>query len=421
MNPRREAARILGGILNDQGSLSSLAPASADAALVQELCYGVCRHYFELAQVASSLLEKPLRKKDRDVWCLLLVGLYQLFYLRVPDHAAINETVAAVRKPWARGLVNAVLREARRRWPDYSAENFADPALCWSHPAWLIDKLRRDWPDHWTDILRANNERAPMTLRVNRRRTSRDDYLERLLAAGIGAHQGTLGEDALILDAPVPVQALPGFQDGLCSVQDEASQLAAALLRLDAGQRVLDACAAPGGKTCAMLERAGDLDLLSLDNDAARLERIRDNLARLGLQARVECADAARPGQWWDGRPFDRILLDVPCSGTGVIRRHPDIKLLRKAEDVEGMRERQQAILTAAWPLLKPGGFLLYSTCSVLIEENNAQIAKFLHHTPDARAAALPGDWGQPCEIGRQLLPGTANSDGFYYALLEKY
>ncbi|MEX2366878.1 MAG: 16S rRNA (cytosine(967)-C(5))-methyltransferase RsmB [Pseudohongiellaceae bacterium] len=421
-NVRLQAARVLTNILQNQGSLSVLQTRATgnDNALLQELCYGVCRHYHELSPVLASLLKSPLKKKDLDIQCLLLLGLYQLFYLRIPDHAAINETVSAVRKPWARGLVNAVLRESLRRYPDYSPDNAASPGQRYSHPDWLVSRLQQDWPDHFEMILAGNNARAPMTLRVNARQTSRDEYLDLLSGHNIAARPGGLAPMSVIPDQPVPVNSLPGFTQGLVSVQDEASQLAATLLRPEAGMRVLDACAAPGGKTCALLELEPDLQLLALDNDAERLARVQSNLERLNLNAELQCADAGALDSWYQGEAFDRILLDAPCSATGVIRRHPDIKLLRTESQVRDLTSRQADLLSALWAALKPGGIMLYSTCSTLIEENSLQIANFIGRFPDARALPLVVDWGLACQYGRQLLPGQANCDGFYYALLEK-
>lgn len=419
-NPRLRAAALLQDIVQDRASLGVLAQSGEDpdSALVQELCYGVCRHYHELLALAARYLKKALRNKDLDVLCLILLGLYQLFYLRIPAHAAINETVSCVRKTWARGLVNAVLRSAQREFPDYSASVHEDESARFSHPPWLLEALKRDWPDHYPDIMQANNARAPMTLRVNLSRLSREDYLQHLQDAGIQAGAGRLASTSIVLDKPCPVQALPGFEEGLVSVQDEASQLVIPLLQLSPGLTVLDACAAPGGKTCAMLEAVEGLDVLALDNDPQRLQRVADNLARLDLQARLDCRDARTA--FTDTNRFDRILLDAPCSATGVIRRHPDIKLLRSPEQVAELKVRQQAILAAVWPALKPGGLLLYSTCSLLLDENSRQIAAFLQKTPDACALPLDVPWGQALETGRQLLPGEYNQDGFYYALLQK-
>lgn len=432
-NPRAAAARIVDQVLRQGRSLSALleAPACApgDRPLVQELSYGTVRCYFRLERIARGLLQKPLKERDGDLRALLLLGLYQLLEMRVPEHAAVSETVAAVtdlQKPWARGLVNAVLRRFLRERAARVAAAQADAEGRWNHPQWLIDSLRAAWPAQWEAILRANNQRPPMTLRVNQSRTSPQEYLRALEDAGIPATASPRLAEAVTLAEPVEVGRLPGFAQGLVSVQDEAAQLAAGLLQLAAGQRVLDVCAAPGGKTAHILETAA-VDLVALDIDAQRLARVRDTLARLGQQARLIAGDAARPADWWDGRPFDRILLDAPCSATGVIRRHPDIKLLRQAADIPRLAATQALILDSVWPLLKPGGILLYATCSVLPAENTAQITAFLQRQPDAVCRDWPLAWGRVQPAGAQLLPGdgggddgSGGMDGFYYACLYK-
>lgn len=426
LSERLYSCRILAGILRQEGSLASLAQTadrdSLNLALVQELCYGVCRWYHRLDYCARRLLAKPLRSKDSDLHCLILLGLYQLYFMRIPPHAAVNETVAvvdALGKPWARGLINALLREAQRREEELAGAAAADYAAWYSHPQWLLDRLKQDWPAVYREILDANNSRAPMTLRVNAQKLGRPDYLALLQEAGLPATAGQLTTTALLLETPCDVHRLPGFADGLVSVQDEASQLAAHLLPLAPGLRVLDACAAPGGKTCALLEREPTLRVLALDQDAKRLLRVHENLDRLGLQADVRCSELSQD-QTLAPASFDRILLDVPCSATGVIRRHPDIKLLRSAAEVATLVERQAALLAHAWTLLAPGGYLLYSTCSVLKAENSDQISAFLDHHPEAQLQPLAIPGAQVCAGGLQLLPGTAHADGFFYALLQK-
>lgn len=424
------AVKCLQSLFAGKGSLSTLLPAlerdqpDANAPLIREYCYGVCRRYHRLVALAALIMDKPLRKKDADISCLILLGLYQLVYMRTPDHAAINETVSLTRqlkKPWARGLVNAVLRQAQRDGERLEAALDTDPVARYSHPRWLIDNLARDWPEDFPAILNGNNTQAPMTLRVNTCHTTRADYLARLAHAGLAARAGDLAPTAVVLDEPVDVAGLPGFPEALVSVQDEASQLAPLLLDPAPGQRVLDACAAPGGKTCALLEHAGgNLDLVALDNSEERLRRVHDNLARLGLAATVTCADAGAPDQWWDGRPFDAILLDAPCTGTGVIRRHPDIKLLRQASDLPDLAARQAGLLAALWPCLAPGGKLLYSTCSVLRDENARQLAAFLRDHADAAAVPIARPGAIPCDPGIQFFPVVQGNDGFYYGLLQK-
>ncbi len=395
-----------------------------ERALTQELCYGVLRYYPRLAFLAARLLNKPLKRKDLDVQQLILIGLYQLIYLKVPVHAAVAETVAATRllgKDWAAGLVNALLRGFQRGAAPLLAQADADPVAHYAHPFWWLTQLQSDWPAHWQDILDANNQRPPMTLRVNALRNSRDDYAAQLQAAGIIAHPVPLAPQALTLEKPVDVAQLPGFGDGAVSVQDAAAQLVAPLLNLAPGQRVLDACAAPGGKTAHLLESESQLQVQALDSDAQRLTRVEDTLRRLQLAAELRHGDAADPQDWWDGKAFDRILLDAPCSGSGVIRRHPDIKLLRTAQDIVALAQQQRRLLDALWPLLAQGGILLYATCSVLMAENQHNLAQFLATHSDAREQPIDTDWGHTQTPGRQLLPGEHGMDGFYYARLMKH
>lgn len=396
-----------------------------DRALTQDLCYGVLRWGPRLEALAGALLDKPLGARDTDVQCLILIGLYQLLYTRIPAHAAVAATVSvtgALRKSWARGMVNAVLRRCQRERESLLACVDADEAAALAHPRWLLDRLRVDWPQDWRRIAEANNEHPPMCLRVNRLRGTRQAYLEELQAAGFTAVPAPHTSEGLTLDRPVDVSRLPGFAEGEVSVQDAAAQQAAALLDLHAGQRVLDLCAAPGGKTAHILERGIELaGLLAVDIDAARLARVRETLDRLGLAAELRCAGASRVGEWWDGAPFDRILLDAPCSGTGVIRRHPDIKRLRRAEDIAALAARQRELLDAAWRTLAPGGMLLYATCSIIHEENNAQIGDFLARHGDARLRAhADADWGRMLPFGTQILPGESGMDGFFYACVDK-
>jgi 16S rRNA (cytosine967-C5)-methyltransferase len=421
------AAQILLSLLQQRGSLASLLSADVLAranspALLQEFCYGVCRWYPRLQFYLSQLLDKPLRSKDQDVHCLLLVGLYQLLFMRTPDHACVNETVASIEqlgKPWAKALVNAVLRNAQRRHDELLALAERDYSLWYAHPQWLLDRLKKDWPQHYRAILDANNQRAPMTLRVNRRQATREQAIGLLASAGTAVLPGALSATALYLAQPMDTAVLPGFIEGLVSVQDEASQLVATLLPLAPNLRVLDACAAPGGKTCALLEAEPSLQVLALDNEARRLPRMQQNLERLGLHADVRCGDITQESAATLGM-FDRILLDVPCSATGVIRRHPDIKVLRTSAEVDALVAKQQALLQAAWPLLTPGGYLLYSTCSLLKAENSDQLQRFVATTPAAVAVPITVAGALACEVGVQLLPQEGGHDGFYYGLLLK-
>lgn len=426
MNARVIAAQALGRVLGEGESLATVLPSAlahadpGERGLLQELCYGVCRWQPQLRFLLDRLLARPLASGEQVLRGLLLAGLYQLWHLRVPEHAAVAETVAAVRplrKPWAAGLVNAVLRSALRRRAELEALIEADAEARAAHPRWLLDWLRRDWPDDWPAIVAANNVRPPFTLRINRLRLDRETYWQRLATAGYDAGPAAV-ETALTLSTPTDPAILPGFAEGWVSVQDAGAQLAASLLAARPGQRVLDACAAPGGKTGHLLECVPDLNLTALDCDAGRLERVRDTLIRLRLNARLLAGDARRPADWWDGALYDRILLDAPCSATGVIRRHPDIKLLRRESDIAALAERQQALLTELWPLLRPGGRLLYVTCSVLRAENERVVAAFLAAHPDAHEQPIVAGWGRTLSHGRQILPGEGGMDGFYYAAL---
>ena len=423
MNPRLAAARALTAVLSGKASLGSSLPPQLDKvehhdrALAQDLAFGAARWQPRLQLLAEKLLEKPFKAADKDVEALLLIGLYQLLHSRIPEHAAIGETVgcaAALKKPWAKSLLNAVLRRAQREHETLYAELERDPVLHTAHPRWLQKQLKAFWPEHWQAICAANNAHPPLILRVNRRHGSRDAYLEELRNAGLAAEPCTFSRDGVRLLQPCDVTTLPGFKEGRVSVQDEAAQLAADLLELAPGQRVLDACAAPGGKTCHLLEVEPALgEVVAVDLEAKRLVRVR-------LDATLIAADGRDTGAWWDGRPFQRILLDAPCSATGVIRRHPDIKLTRKPEDIPALAQLQGELLDALWPTLAPGGILLYATCSVLPTENSETIAAFLARTSDAQEVAIAGEFGLQPAHGRQLLPQLDGHDGFYYAKLFK-
>ncbi|HEY9035846.1 MAG TPA: 16S rRNA (cytosine(967)-C(5))-methyltransferase RsmB [Pseudomonadales bacterium] len=427
MNLRASAANIISALLQQHGSLSSALEQTQlperDRAWLQALCFEVMRYCPTLQALTDPLLDKPLKARDQDIYALLLIGICQLRYMRVAEHAAINETVQAcidLRKGWAKGLINAVLRQYQRRQSEL--EQALSPAAAAAHPPWLWQAIQRDWPDHAERIIACNNSHPPMTLRVNRQHETRDIYQDRLDHAGITATPCAHAPDGLRLHTPVPVDALPGFHQGEASVQDESAQLAALLLPATAGLRVLDACAAPGGKTGHWLEIEPQLIMTALDIDTNRLRRVEENLQRLDFVDVTLCSgDLGYPAEWWDGTPFDAILLDAPCSGTGVIRRHPDIKLLRKASAIRELVEEQRVLLAAAWSMLAPNGILLYSTCSILPEENTAQIDAFLNATPDAREEPIDAGWGVACSHGRQILPDVDGGDGFYYARLRKH
>jgi 16S rRNA (cytosine967-C5)-methyltransferase len=433
---RATAAQILARLLRQQGSLASLLPRASDVAdqdqnqmaLLRELCFGTCRWYHKLNLELGALIDKPLKNKDVDIHCLLLLGMYQLEHMRLADHAAVSETVNAtvlLKKGWAKSLVNGVLRQYQRQLAGTDHSN-SDSSLTYAD--WLVDAINADWPQQGSDILSAGNQHPPMTLRVNLARVGRAAYLDQLAIAGIAAQPGALAESAIYLAQGRAVNTLPGFSEGLVSVQDEASQLIPGLLYADNGQRILDACAAPGGKTCHVLEHlaqsgAEPLTLLALDIEARRLKRIDDNLQRLMLASpavHLQAADSSEPASWWDGTPFDRILLDAPCSATGIVRRQPDIKVLRQADDVTRLVALQHKLLVNLWACLAPGGVMVYSTCSVLRDENDRQVVRFLTETPDAEALPITADWGVVTDAGRQLLPTDQGPDGFYFAVLRK-
>jgi 16S rRNA (cytosine967-C5)-methyltransferase len=399
-------------------ALGRLAPDERSA--LQALCYGTCRWFHQLDSELQGRLKKPLRKPDRMVHHLMLAGLFQLRFSQHAAYAILNESVEACRaldKPHLTGLVNGVLRAAERE----GSPEPANDSSRYSHPAWMVEKLRHNWPDEWPAILDSNNAQAPMTLRVNALRFTRDQYLDLLNEAGIDATATRFAPFGIQLANPVPVDQLPWFTEGAVSVQDEAAQLCTTLLDLAPGQRVLDACAAPGGKTCAILESCGDLgEVVAIDDSASRLPRVQENLDRLDLPATLVHSDAANKEQWWDGQAFDRILLDVPCSASGVIRRHPDIKLLRRESDIVPLAGIQLGLLDALWSILKPGGRLVYATCSVFPQENHRIIQRFCKQQATAILVEPEVPWGRDMGAGRQLLPDPTSHDGFFYAVLEK-
>ncbi len=428
-NTRAIAAKILTELQKGNGSLSSHLTKQtelSDHALLQETLYGSCRWFHLLEWLLNQLLSRPLKAKDIELKSLLIVGLYQLRELSIPNYAVINETVSAadrLGKSWGRSLVNGVLRNYLRTQTELEEQLGAAPlSVTSSHPGWFVDELLEQWPDQSEQILTHNNFRPPMTLRVNLQATTRDEVLEALHAEAISASPGALCEASVYLQQPRAVECLPGFKEGKLSVQDEASQLAVGLLALRPGQTVLDACAAPGGKTCHILESERSLtSILSLDKGSNRLLRVQENLTRLGLEASLVCADATDTQNWWNGEGFDRILLDAPCSATGVIRRHPDIKLLRSQESLHSLQLSQRNLLHALWPCLKSNGLLLYTTCSILQQENQSIIEGFLQRTDNAKYEGIAADWGVECRYGRQLLAGANDGpDGFFFCLLRK-
>jgi len=434
INVRTQAARCIAAVLGKGESLTNALESvrdkvnPRDTGLLYEMCFGVMRHYYRLDALTGKLLSKRLKPRDRDVYALILVGLYQLNYMRVPNHAALNETVQGTRdlsKQWARGLVNAILRNYLRDSERLLNEVGALPQVEHELPDWLSARLKKAWSESFTTICTTSQSHPPMSLRVNLGKTGRDDYLCELEKAEIDASAIDGTEAGIQLESAVNVETLPGFAGGAVSVQDAAAQLASQLLDADEGERVLDACAAPGGKTAAILERAKaqekNIQVVALDNNEQRLERVDENLQRLGLTAELMCADATDPASFADSELFDRILLDAPCSATGVIRRHPDIKLLRRDSDIALLVAIQAKMLDILWERLRPGGKLLYATCSILPDENSDQVSAFLKRHTDAEQQELdlPAGVSQP-HGGVQIMPGEKDMDGFFYALLSK-
>jgi len=428
-NIRALAAKCCFAVVDKGRSLGDELPKAQtkvegkDKGLLQELCYGVLRYLPALEYDLRQLMDKPLKGKQRVGHFLILVGIYQVKHTRIPDHAAVSETVAAT-KPlkcdFLRGLINGVLRNIQRNLAkETSKENTVNlpDAIKYSHPSWFIKKLQSAYPDQWESILTANLERPPMWIRVNQQHHAIEQYLQLLEQADIEVELVDEKSSAIKLTTALDVNKLPGFADGWVSVQDGAAQQAATLLNSQAGDNVLDCCAAPGGKTCHILELTPELaNMTAIDIEESRLLRVEENLARLNLTANVITADAASQ-DWWDGKLYDRILLDAPCSGTGVIRRHPDIKWLRKADDIEKLVVLQQQILKNIWSLLKPGGTLLYATCSILPEENSQQIQQFISENNNAKLMPTSENDNN---TGWQILPNEQSMDGFYYAKLEK-
>jgi 16S rRNA (cytosine967-C5)-methyltransferase len=430
---RGDAARIVAEVMERGRSLDELLAGETDEGsargLKRSLCYGTLRWHLRLAAILKALVERPPEKLQPQLRALIEVGLYQLVSGDVAPHAAVSETVNATRAiglPKAAGFVNAVLRRFQREQEAILHAVDRDLSIRTAHPRWFVEALRRQRADVVEDVLDANNQHPPLWLRVNRARGTLEERRVALEAAGFRVETHPFAPDALRVEPATDVRSLPGFAEGLLSVQDAAAQLAVELLDAQPGERVLDACAAPGGKTCHLLERTGSaVEVTALDVSAPRLQRVRETLDRLGLQALLVSGDAARPADWWDGRPFDRILLDVPCSATGVIRRHPDIKLLRRDKDIAALARRQRDLLESAWGQLKAGGTLLYSSCSVLAEENERVVAGFLARHSDAadRTSERTGAWpprlagGGP---GYPVLPGENGMDGFYFACLRK-
>ena len=425
MNLRALAAKVVFQVLEKGISLSVALPEQQkylengkDKALLAELCYGVMRYLPQLDKQVSDCMSKQMKGKQRIVHQLLLVGCYQLYFTRIPSHAAISETAEACRQLKFEGLVkvvNGVLRTIQRQEKPLATDN---DTLAYNTPAWIIKRLKEAYPDSWQNAIEQSHERPPMWLRNNQQSQTRETYLQALAGLDIEAEAGN-SPDSILLSSPRDVMQLPGFETGAASVQDGAAQWAATLLAPQGEELVLDACAAPGGKSCHLLELAPNIKLVAVDFDAKRLERVQQNLDRLSLTAKVIHGDAADIDSWWQGEKFDRILLDAPCSATGVIRRHPDIKWLRKNNDIEELAQLQSKIFDHCWKWLKPGGTLLYATCSILPQENKDQVSAFLARTPDATLVPIE-EQANPNDIGWQIVPGQNSMDGFYYARLVK-
>lgn len=434
---RARAAKIVAEVVERGRSLDAVLNAEStsnkqERGLLRSLSYDSIRWYVRLDALLERLLSRPNQAIEPEIRALAIVGLCQLIYTDIPAHAAVAETVAATRvlnQPRASGLVNAILRRCQREQAELLPKIDRDLAVRTAHPRWLVEKLRKDWGDRANEILDANNQRPPFWIRVNRARVAPANYRDQLQAKQIGVLASAFDDTALLLEQAMDVSDLPGFEEGMVSVQDAAAQLAGHLLEPQAGERILDACAAPGGKTGHLLELAPELAALTaVDVSPERLTRVSQNLQRLGITAQVVAGDASEPAKWWDGKPFDRILLDVPCSATGVIRRHPDIKLLRRSDDIAALAARQSQLLRALWPLLQPGGRLLYASCSALQAETTVVVADFLRDEPTARDVtgerlqALPpvGEGTRFGAYGLRIAAGSAGMDGFYYALLAK-
>ncbi len=419
---RTVALQILLQVIQNHQPLSQLLQQPGISSLTKALCFGVIRHFIRLESVADSLVIK--RPKDLSVWCCILLGLFQLDDMNMPDYAVVQETVALLshlHKTWAKGFVNALLRRYCREQGAIQQALATHPEYQYNHPKWLLQTIQQAWPHEWQAILAANDTHPPMALRINLAKITREAYCKQLAAAEIAYTLLPHTVSGILLDTPCAVDQIPGFIEGEISVQDGAAQLAGPLLTLAPGLRVLDACCAPGGKLGQILELETHLSYcLGIDIEAKRLPKVKDNCRRLHLDAAIQVGDASHPKTWWDGVTFDRILIDAPCSATGIIRRHPDIKLLRTPDDIVHITALQKDILNSLWPLLAPNGILVYATCSILPKENEEQIASFIARHPDAIATITPQRWGQFTGHGWQILPGKHAMDGFFYAQITK-
>ncbi|MGY8814110.1 MAG: 16S rRNA (cytosine(967)-C(5))-methyltransferase RsmB [Gammaproteobacteria bacterium] len=431
MTAREMSALVLSDILRHRTQLDKVLDKhlkfnsdKREQRLTHELCYGVMRWYHQLIFISNSLLNKKIREKDSDIIGLILLGLYQLKFMRIPDHAAISATVETANllgKPWAKVLINAVLRKFQREQNAIEQQINDTPSALYSHPAWIIDKVQDRWPEFWPSMLSANNTYPPQHLRLNLQRHTREDYIKTLATKRIDYSVSNMVDSGIVLINPLAVEDIPGFLEGYISIQDFGAQLAAPLLKCQTGHRVLDVCAAPGGKSTHILELYPDIqELVSVDISANRLLLLQNSLDRLKLNSVIINADVSRSTDWWDGKHFDRILLDAPCTATGVIRRHPDIKYSRTVDQISKLTKLQHTLLFNVWTLLKPGGILVYCVCSLFKEESDEQIADFLSEHKNAMSLTIDTNWGVLSQYGRQTIPGHDESDGFYYSLLVK-
>lgn len=431
MEAREIATRVLTDVIWNRKNLDHCLEKYSDSysdnktkSLTQEICYGVMRWYFQLESIVNSLLTKSLKEKDTDLFVLLLSGVYQIKYLRTPDYAAINESVditKSIGKPWASKLVNALLRRYQREREEIDKKISKSDGIYYAFPVWFVEKITNQYPENWKGILEASNQYPPMHIRLNLEKHSRQNYLDILDSKGINAQASVLSNAGVLLTESKKVEDVPGFLEGHVSVQDFGAQLAAPLLDCKTGHRVLDACAAPGGKTCHILESCPDiLELVAIDIDPIRISLLNDNLKRTTKVATVIQANVSDIKSWWDNVPFDRILLDVPCSATGIIRRHPDIKYLRLPDQITALVTTQMSMLEALWPVLKSGGKLLYCTCSLFKEESDEQIAYFINQYNNVKLLPIKDNWGVYSNYGRQTIPGLDETDGFFYSFLEK-
>ena len=430
LHPRSLSALICDKVINHGVSLGEAIDQTLsgkdiqpqDRGFIQTLSFGVLRWYWQLDVELKPLLNKPIKSKERLIKYVLLLGLFQLRHLKTPAHAAVSDTVKCCQqlgKPWAKNLVNACLRNYLREIESSQQKKQLDQH--YSHPEWMIEAITKSWPDHAKAIFHANNRPGPLCLRVNPKYTSRDNYLLLLQQSNIDAQKDPHSQIGIRITNSLPVNTLPHFNDGWVSVQDTASQIITQLLPIGARQRVLDACAAPGGKTGLLMENSpDDIEMHAIDIGGSRNKKMLDTLTRLKLKAQIIAGDASQPKQWWDQKPYERILVDAPCSGLGVIRRHPDIKHLRQVSDIQELQKTQAAILDACWQLLSEDGLLLYTTCSILPEENEQQIDSFIRRTSNVQIEKIQHPTALPLTLGMQSLPGTSDMDGFYYCLLRK-